>query len=133
MEEKQMKRDLKTPLAATWPSDPPAKDKTLSMGSSSADEGRFAKRKTKTAADMKNDRRALAKDLRTGKIDYKTYKSKVGSTRTAQDKNNLKKNAGHSASYGSDFRGPAKGNLLCGPKSGGSCSPKYNKTLGGKF
>ena len=76
--------------------DDPTKPKTLSLGSSNANEGRFEKREGKSASEMRDDRRALAKDLRTGKIDKKTYDSKVGATRTEEDKQNLKKNAGGS-------------------------------------
>jgi hypothetical protein len=79
------------------PEDPPnKKPSTLSFGVEKPDLSRFEKKKEKSATEMRNDRRALMKDLRTGKIDKKTYDSKVGATRTAEDKRNLVKNAGGS-------------------------------------
>lgn len=120
-----MKRDLGKPLASTYGDDPKTKnvkDRTLDLGGSSSNEGRFEKREGKSASEMRDDRRALAKDLRTGKIDKKTYDSKVGATRTEEDKQNLKKNAGGSGvknkKGGSAMKAETRSRSCSGPGKG---------------
>jgi hypothetical protein len=87
-----------------------------------------------SAEQRKAEIAALNKKYRTGEISYQEMKSKTSEIRTEKEKKQIAKQAGHSSGYSgtSPFQGAAKGSMLCAP-SGGSCSPKKNKTLGGKF
>jgi hypothetical protein len=87
-----------------------------------------------SAEQRKAEIAALNKKYRTGEISYQEMKAKTSEVRTEKEKKQIAKQAGHSSGYSgtSPFQGAAKGSMLCAP-SGGSCSPKRNKTLGGKF
>lgn len=87
-----------------------------------------------SAEQRKAEIAALNKKYRTGEISYQEMKAKTSEVRTEKEKKQISKQAGHSSGYSgtSPFQGAAKGSMLCAP-SGGSCSPKRNKTLGGKF
>ena len=131
-----MKRDLKTPLAETWPSKPKGpggpkakkKDKTLEFGPAKKEPQReFNFKRAEpvkkssgltanpflTDAEAKAKRGQLGKELRTGKIDAATYKKQMSMARTANDIKNIKKNAG-----GSGVKA----------KRGGSCTPAETRS-----
>lgn len=119
-------RDLKSPLSPTF-GDDPKKDRTLNVSQPKAEPQRtfnFEKSEPAKAsglksnpfltdAEAKSKRAALAKDLRTGKIDAKTYKSQINMARTAADVERVKKNAGGSG---------VKNNR------GGSCTPAETRS-----
>lgn len=77
---------------------------------------------------------ALNKKYRSGEMDYQTMKAETQKLRTAKEQKQISRQAGHSKGFSgkSSFQGAAQGSMLCKP-SGGSCSPRSNKTLGGKF
>lgn len=112
--------------------DPPSKDRTLmldSRPSSGPDE-----RVRRAPVDKKAEIAALNKKYRSGEMDYQTMKAESQKLRSAKEQKQIKKQAGNSKGFSgkSSFRGAAQGSMLCKP-SGGSCSPRSNKTLGGKF
>lgn len=90
--------------------------------------------KQQSASERKAEIAALNKKYRSGEMDYQTMKAETQKLRTAKEQKQIKKQAGHSKGFSgkSSFQGAANGSMLCAP-SGGSCSPKKNKTLGGKF
>ena len=123
-----MKRDLSKPLASTYGEDPKkGKDRTLDVSPAKKEPQRtfnFQKSEPSkssgpkanpflTDAEAKSKRASLAKDLRTGKIDAKTYKKQMSMSRTAGDIKRLEKNAG-----GSGVKN----------KRGGKCTPAETRS-----
>ena len=104
------KKGKKTPSASTLDFGPP---KGGLFDTPTKAEPKLRANPNLTDAEAKAQRAALAKDLRTGKINVDTYNQGMQSSRTANDVQNVKDNAG-----GSGVKN----------KKGGKCTPAETRS-----